>query len=53
MENNCVIFIIEKLFSLIFCTLFGLGLLISKTIWSEVGLGLRFENSGLDLDRKI
>ena len=34
---------------LIFWTLFGLGLIISK----KFGLGLNFDNSGLDLDCKI
>jgi len=36
-----------------FWTLFGLGLLISKKVRTVLGLGLSFETSGLDLDRKI
>jgi len=33
--------------------LFGIGLQILTKFWRLVGLGLKFENSGLDLDRKI
>jgi len=32
---------------------FGLGLYILKRFWTVVGLGLSFQKSGLDLDRKI
>jgi len=53
MEKNCVIFVIKKLYFVNFWTLLGLGLLISKQIWAVVGLGLSFENSGPELDRKI
>jgi len=53
MEKNCMIFVTKKLSLLIFWTLFGLRLLISKKVWNVIGLGLSFENSGLDLDRKI
>jgi len=37
----------------IFWTLFRLGLKIFKPFWTTFGRGLRFENSGLDPDRKI
>jgi len=33
--------------------LFGLGLQIVTKFWTLVGRGLKFKNSGLDLDRKI
>jgi len=53
MEKNCMIFVTKKLSLLIFWTFFGLRLLISKKVWNVIGLGLSFENSGLDLDRNI
>ena len=46
----CVIFAIEKL---IFWTLFWLGFQNYHSFWTMVGLGLNFEISRLDLDRKI
>ena len=48
-----MIFVIKILFLLMFWNLFGLGLLISKNVWTVVGLGLSFEISGLALDGKI
>jgi len=51
MEKMCVIFVIKSCILLTFWTLFGL--LISKKVWTVVGLGLNFEKAGLDLDRKI
>jgi len=53
MEKKCIIYFIKKVFFLIFCNLFGLEFLISKQVWTVVGPGLSFENSRLDLDRKI
>jgi len=37
----------------IFWILFGLGLQVVTKFWTLVRLGLKFKNSGLDLDRKI
>jgi len=53
MEKNLVIFVMKKLYVLIFWTSFGLGFSISLTFWTVVGLGLSFKNSALDLERKI
>ena len=53
MEKNCVIFVIEKLYFVNFLDFIWIWTFNFKKIWTVVGLGLNFENSGLDLDRKI
>jgi len=53
MEKNCVIFVIKNLYFVIFLDLIWTWTFNFKKIWTVVGLGLSFENPGLDLDCKI
>jgi len=53
MEMKCGILLWKGSIFQIFLTSFGLGPYIWKNVWTVVGLGLSFEKSGLDLDRKI
>jgi len=53
MEKNCVIFVIKKLYFNNFLDFIWTWAFNFSKVWTVVGLGLIFENSGLDLDRKI
>jgi len=53
MEKNFAMFVIKKLFLLIFLYFIWTWTFNFKKVWTVVGLGLSFENSGVDLDRKI
>ena len=53
MKKNCVIFVIKKLYFVNFLDFIWTWTFHFKYVWTVVGLGPSFENSGLDLDRKI
>jgi len=53
MEKNRMIFVIKKLYVVNFLDFIWTWTFNYKKLWIVVGLGLSFEDLGLDLDRKI
>jgi len=53
MENNCAVFVVEKLCFVNFFDFIWTWTSNFKKVWTKVGLGLSFKNFGLDLDCKI